>query len=191
MKSDDSDGEDREFGGDWSPVMYTEGVISEIIPGELYLSDMAAANDIVKLKRHGIKGVISLGGLYEQMSYLVHGDPEYHLEYYQIYIEDCSSEPINEYFEDAIWFINKLSAPVLVHCFMGMSRSVSIIVAYLIKEKDMTYTEAISYVQERRTFICPNDGFLEQLEKYSEEVNVEKLIIRKTKLEVQQNLPPN
>ena len=36
----DSDEEDMEFGRDSShPLTYKEGVISEILPGELYLSD--------------------------------------------------------------------------------------------------------------------------------------------------------
>lgn len=171
----DSEEEDMEFGRDFShPLTYKAAVITELIPGELYLSDMIAANDLGKLKNHGIRGVIALGGLYEQMSYLVHKDEDYHLEYHHVYIEDSECEPIKGYFEDTIWFINKMAAPVLVHCWMGMSRSVSICIAYLIKEKDMTYAKAVSYVQERRPFICPNDGFLEQLEEYAEEVQTER-----------------
>jgi protein-tyrosine phosphatase len=174
----DSEEENPEFGGDCKlGSIYRPGLISEILPGELYVSDMIAANDLRKLKLHGIKGVIALGGLYEQMSYLQHKDPDYPIEYYHIYIEDAEVEPIKEYFEDTAWFIDKLAAPVLVHCWMGISRSSSIAIAYLIKMKDMTYTEAVNYVQDRRTFICPNQGFLEQLEQYAIDMEPQKRIL--------------
>lgn len=55
----------------------------------------------------------------------------------------------------------------------GVSRSVSLVLAYLIKHKDMRYEEAYSHVKSRRKIvhssiiqIHPNDGFIDQLKKY-------------------------
>eukprot|EP00978_Attheya_sp_CCMP212_P024580 scaffold77469_cov50-Attheya_sp.AAC.5 len=52
---------------------------------------------------------------------------------------------------------------VLVHCQMGISRSSSIVIAYLIRYHQMTLDEAYEYVSRRRPMICPNPGFWHQL----------------------------
>lgn len=51
---------------------------------------------------------------------------------------------------------------VFVHCAMGLSRSATLVLAYLMIEEKMTLVEAISAVAQNRN-ICPNTGFLEQL----------------------------
>ena len=55
--------------------------------------------------------------------------------------------------------INLEKTNVLVHCFAGVSRSASIIIAYLMKEKNNTYKEAFSFVKAKRSIIDPNFGF--------------------------------
>lgn len=52
---------------------------------------------------------------------------------------------------------------VLVHCFAGVSRSATIVIAYLMQEFGMGYTEATQYVRKQRYFINPNEGFKKQL----------------------------
>jgi len=39
---------------------------------------------------------------------------------------------------------------VLLCCSMGKSRSATVVMAYLMKYRDMTYNDAISYIKERR-----------------------------------------
>ena len=51
------------------------------------------------------------------------------------------------------------SGSVLVHCAAGVSRSASIVIAYLMRIKGWTYAEAFSYVKSKRFVICPNSGF--------------------------------
>eukprot|EP01067_Filipodium_phascolosomae_P007161 Filipodium_phascolosomae@DN5663_c0_g1_i1.p1 len=55
---------------------------------------------------------------------------------------------------------------VLVHCFAGRSRSVSIIVAYLILSKRMTLKQAFETVLAVRPEALPNSGFLLQLSEF-------------------------
>ncbi len=57
---------------------------------------------------------------------------------------------------------------VLIHCAQGVSRSASVVIAYLIKYNNMNYNEAYAYVKTLRSCIDPNTGFIEQLKKYSE-----------------------
>jgi len=52
---------------------------------------------------------------------------------------------------------------VLVHCLAGMSRSATVVVAYLLATTSMNTQEAISFVRSRRPIIQPNYGFEKQL----------------------------
>ncbi|KAK8743046.1 hypothetical protein OTU49_001501 [Cherax quadricarinatus] len=55
---------------------------------------------------------------------------------------------------------------VLVHCNAGVSRSASIVIAYLMRHYSMSFDEAFRFVKSKRSFIRPNPGFLEQLKEY-------------------------
>lgn len=55
---------------------------------------------------------------------------------------------------------------VLVQCHAGVSRSATIICAYLIKHKALTPTQALQLLKEKRHRAKPNAGFLKQLEEY-------------------------
>ena len=57
-----------------------------------------------------------------------------------------------------IYFKFKIS-----HCAAGVSRSASILIAYLMREKKMKYQEAHDFVKSKRSIIIPNSGFVQQL----------------------------
>lgn len=52
---------------------------------------------------------------------------------------------------------------VLVHCLAGVSRSVTITVAYLMQTKKLTLNEAYDYVKTCKPNISPNFNFMGQL----------------------------
>ena len=94
---------------------------------------------------------------------------------------DEPNENIYQYFNFTYDFIKKYTKQhknVLVHCYAGISRSSTIILNYIIKDQYLnninTYKEkpedvvnhVLSYSKQRRYFINPNNGFLEQL-KYA------------------------
>lgn len=54
------------------------------------------------------------------------------------------------------------SAKVLVHCVVGVSRSATLVLAYLMLHQQLSLQQAIITVRERR-WIFPNRGFLRQL----------------------------
>lgn len=58
------------------------------------------------------------------------------------------------------WFSGK----VLVHCHVGVSRSATLVLAYLMLKQNLTLVEAICAVKDNRGVI-PNRGFLRQLIK--------------------------
>lgn len=65
-------------------------------------------------------------------------------------------------------FIEQYSSKggVLVHCWAGHSRSVSVVLFYLMKKTNRfkSVAEALAYIQKKRIYASPNSGFLAQLE---------------------------
>jgi Dual specificity phosphatase, catalytic domain len=59
---------------------------------------------------------------------------------------------------------------ILVHCYKGVSRSVSFVVLVLVKQ-GMTYDEALDFVKSKRPAANPNPAFRHQLKEYSRRIN--------------------
>jgi len=89
--------------------------------------------------------------------------------YKKIAIEDTSETDILCHFDDATSYIRRCvmaDRPILVHCVVGVSRSPTIVVAYLMRYHGMGADEGIDYVQSKRSIISPNIGFIMQLYTY-------------------------
>jgi len=54
-----------------------------------------------------------------------------------------------------------------VHCILGVSRSATVVCAYLIATSKMGGPDSIAFVQSKRSAVCPNLGFRQQLDAYS------------------------
>lgn len=82
-------------------------------------------------------------------------------------IHDDPDELLEAVIAPCLNFINANLAisdcTVIVHCVSGISRSSSIVIAYMADRHQCSITEATEMVKEKRSFICPNDGFLAQL----------------------------
>ena len=140
---------------------------STILENKLYLSCASIASKKELMERFGIKGIISMGGFDAHTTYTVHPDP---MEYHFVFISDYEDEPIHLEFKLCFEFIDKIDGAVLVHCMAGVSRSATIVIAYLMYKKGMKYEEAYAYVKERRKIIHPNSGFKRQLMNYEKEL---------------------
>ena len=85
-----------------------------------------------------------------------------------IQIEDAVNADILFILKDACdWIGEQLKqndGGVLVHCYGGVSRSASVVVAYYMRETGVDLQEALSYVENRRGCVDPNLGFRKQLE---------------------------
>ena len=60
-----------------------------------------------------------------------------------------------------------------MHCMMGISRSATIVIAYLMLKKDMSIMDAVAMVRGKRE-VFPNDGFLKQLCILDQDLYVQK-----------------
>jgi atypical dual specificity phosphatase len=58
-------------------------------------------------------------------------------------------------------------ARILVHCAEGISRSVSVVAAFLIAQYNWTPLEAVHYIKSKRRVANPNFGFVQQLHEYA------------------------
>jgi protein-tyrosine phosphatase len=84
-------------------------------------------------------------------------------------VEDGLSANISRYFRPTTAFIENVKAQngkVLVHCWQGVSRSVTIIIAYLMKAEHIKYKRALQLVRQTRPEADPNSHFVEQLKNY-------------------------
>jgi protein-tyrosine phosphatase len=94
--------------------------------------------------------------------------------YLSINLEDDDSEDIKQHFTKAIDFMDTAiydsDGHVFVHCAAGVSRSATIVIAYLMKKQNLSFDDALKIVQTKRPVICPNVGFREQLKTYEEEL---------------------
>ncbi|EQC31134.1 hypothetical protein SDRG_11318 [Saprolegnia diclina VS20] len=73
---------------------------------------------------------------------------------------------IEMYFDDACAFIHKAvenRMACMVHCSHGMSRSATIVLAYLVKCRNMRLLEALQYLRSLRRVVSPNIGFMQRL----------------------------
>lgn len=131
---------------------------SKIIEG-LYITGFETACDKKTLDKFHIKAIISLGDIREYCKY----DD---ISYMNIDIYDDKDEDIQKYFEATHGFINDAKGNILVHCRAGISRSVTIVIAYLVSEFDMTVQEALQHIRKIRPCAHPNSGFMKQLIAY-------------------------
>jgi protein-tyrosine phosphatase len=81
-------------------------------------------------------------------------------------VEDHPDEDILCELDGCLAFIDSaLSANtgILVYCTAGMSRSATVVVAYVMKANACTVEEAVAIVRRSRRWIKPNTGFMDQL----------------------------
>jgi len=122
---------------------------------QMWLGDMSAAYNKIILKKHGITHILTVAsGI----------PPKFpsNFAYKVVTILDSPSANLKAHFQACIKFIKiciEQGGTILVHCFAGVSRSATIVIAYLMQELGMPLSEALMHVKKQRYFINPNDGF--------------------------------
>ncbi|XP_045130630.1 dual specificity protein phosphatase 3-like isoform X2 [Portunus trituberculatus] len=140
--------------------------MDECYPG-LYIGDLGAAKNKTYLQKIGVTHVLNTAQGSEFAT--VDTDASFYknvgIKYMGMKLLDFPSANIAQYFESGADFIEEAlsgGGKILVHCFMGVSRSSTIACAYLMLKKNMTAIDAIQTLRRNRA-ICPNEGFLRQL----------------------------
>ncbi|KAF9784945.1 protein-tyrosine phosphatase-like protein [Thelephora terrestris] len=156
----------------------------QIIPG-LYLSDLHTAQDAAVATSIGITHIVSVLDFVPTFPQEME-----HIKKMHVRLSDSFREKITPHLDDTTTFIrealdgdpeNKILVRLAgltyitanplpefqVHCVMGISRSATVVCAYLIAEKGMTAPAAIDFVRGKRPVVCPNVGFQRQLGEYA------------------------
>jgi len=95
--------------------------------------------------------------------------------YERVNVYDQSNQDIKVYFNtmsDKIQAFKKDNPDkkILIHCFMGSSRSASILIAYLIKYENYKTRDALNYLREKRNVVNINVDFFTQLIAFEREI---------------------
>ena len=129
------------------------------IYSNLYLGGERSATSLDFLQAEGITHILSVSEIEPQF--------EDHFTYLHVPFDDSENVNLLQYLDVTLNFITaSLAQPenkILVHCQKGVSRSASVVTAYIMAKEKICPEDALEIVLRKRNIICPNDGFMEQL----------------------------
>ncbi|XP_032275487.1 dual specificity protein phosphatase 15 [Phoca vitulina] len=134
--------------------------MTKVLPG-LYLGNFIDAKDPDQLGRNKITHIIS-----------IHESPQPLLQditYLRIPVADTPEVLIKKHFKECINFIHccRLNGGnCLVHCFAGISRSTTIVTAYVMTVTGLGWRDVLEAIKATRPIANPNPGFRQQLEEF-------------------------
>lgn len=136
----------------------------DLVRSGLFLGGQTAEEaNIESLRAHGITHVLQLGTNYvtmspshpDELAYLcidIHDKVEADL------IKALRKHKAMEFMDAAVQYPNGL----LVHCQMGMSRSATTVIVYLMLREGLTFWDALVQTVSARRIVAPNPGFCRQ-----------------------------
>ncbi|XP_003227166.1 dual specificity protein phosphatase 22-A [Anolis carolinensis] len=134
--------------------------MSKVVAG-LYLGNIRDSEDRENLAKNGITHILSVHNnakpVLEDMTYLC------------ISASDSSNQNLIQHFKESIRFIHECrlhGGGCLIHCLAGVSRSTTLLVAYLMTVTDFGWEECLAATKAVRSYVSPNFGFQEQLQEY-------------------------
>lgn len=141
--------------------------LSQITPS-IFISGFTCASNQNNLDNNNIKYIINctntVSNYFENNSSLT---------YLRIPIDDTYNQHIEQYFDmtyNTIEQAIKENKNVLVHCHAGVSRSVTIVIAYLMRKNNLTYEQARTFVKSKRSIIDPNPDFVKSLQEFEKKI---------------------
>ncbi|XP_029826159.2 uncharacterized protein LOC8032616 isoform X1 [Ixodes scapularis] len=136
----------------------------------LYLGSEWNASNLEELKDKGVGHILNvtreIDNFYPGL-----------FDYFNIRVYDDETTEMLKHWDRTYKYIaqaKEQGSKVLVHCKMGISRSASVVIAYVMKAYDLDLDQALEFVKRRRSCIKPNSGFLKQLETYRGILNASK-----------------
>jgi protein-tyrosine phosphatase len=130
-----------------------------ILDDWLYLGSFAASENEPVLNELGITDIFSTVGAPDKVF------PG--IEYTYFDLRDVPEQDLSEALAFVVPYLREIrddpNRRVFVHCVAGISRSTSMIMAFLMQEYGLSYDDALAFIQSRRPIAQPNHGFEEQL----------------------------
>lgn len=91
------------------------------------------------------------------------------VEVHRVYVDDTEQTNIIEHFLPCVDFIHSIlekKEGVLVHCQAGVSRSTTLVSAYLMVKQGLNVEQAVEKIQAVRNHVQPSEAFYMQLEMF-------------------------
>ncbi|XP_038063663.1 dual specificity protein phosphatase 12-like isoform X2 [Patiria miniata] len=134
--------------------------MDEICPGLFLGSESAVVTPEgqAAVLQHAITHVLSVADMKPKMGTL-------NLKHKFVRANDMPNVDILQHFEDCFGFIDDAlrEGKILVHCMMGVSRSSTIVIGYLMHRDKITFNEAFDMVRKQHPIAEPNYGFMDLL----------------------------
>ncbi|XP_060534954.1 dual specificity protein phosphatase 22 isoform X2 [Cylas formicarius] len=134
--------------------------MSKVLPG-LYVGNYRDSKDASQLAKHNITHILAI----HDTARRIHSDKHYLC----VMASDTPDQNLTQYFplcNDFIHAARLRDGNVLIHCLAGMSRSVTVAVAYIMSVTTLNWKEALKVVRAGRSVANPNLGFQKQLEEF-------------------------
>ncbi|KAL9646419.1 hypothetical protein ABK040_006417 [Willaertia magna] len=143
---------------------------SEIVEDFLFLGDKNNSSSHNQLSQLGINYILNMAE--EVFNTLTEDENSKEMNLYK-YLKlgtgDTISDTIDSLFEKANEFIRNAkenNGRVIVNCNMGVSRSSTIVINFLMNYFNLSFEEALSHSKQQRSVVNPNQAFRSQLQKY-------------------------
>jgi len=153
-----------------------------ILPDFLYLGGVSATANPTFLNSHGITHILSIGQSPAvqfgnddiSMTTTASSDPTLpRITYHRLALKDLESADIKPCVDKACDILDSVAeggGKILVHCQAGISRSPTIVAAYLMKCRGYTLNNSLKTLVQARDAVAPNPGFLTQLREMEAEL---------------------
>ena len=129
----------------------------------IYLGDFRTADNMDILRQYNITHIINC-------AFNLPNKFPNEITYKRLDLRDEPDQPLIEILEEAYEFIKEnKDKNIFVHCVFGKSRSASVVIFYIMKEKKINFQEAKNFVKNIRSIVEPNSGFELELNKYYED----------------------
>ncbi|CAF3433294.1 unnamed protein product [Rotaria socialis] len=141
------------------------GEMSLVLP-HLYLGSMKDRTNSTLMVKNKVKRILCIIDVPDMVIDRDEYKPTHLLN---IPAADAQQQDLAQYFEKCIEFIHQARIEhenILVHCQAGISRSATVVVAYVMTIGDYDVEKALQIVKGARGYIHPNPGFLFQLKRY-------------------------
>ena len=128
----------------------------------LYLGSEWNASNLDELRQNGISHILNVTREIDNFFPAV-------FEYKNIRVYDEEATDLLKHFDTTYKFIREAKEKggrVLVHCKMGISRSASVVISFMMKEYELDLAHTLIRAKECRSVVNPNKSFIKQLEVY-------------------------
>lgn len=153
-------------------------MMDQILPG-LFVGSFEDSRDKYALESRNITHILSI--IENPVAHFKH------ISYLLIHAHDSPQQDLLKFFDESIEFLHKArtsGGSVLVHCRVGMSRSVTLTIAYIMSITKLNFPTVMNSVRGARKIAYPNYGFQKQLEKF------EFSNLKATRRRIQQEIGP-